>query len=253
LRACGVDEVRAFRAGNYGGDSATLRALARHGIRYDSSYNFCHRVGKFGFHDRATVWQPRQIEGVIEFPVSCFSDLPRHFRHAQLCACSSDELEGALCQAWQSGWYAFVIVAHSFEFLQGRRKAAALPTVDRVVVRRFERICRFLSEHRDKFSTCGFADVDPRAIPLARPFSPIRSRIDRTAWRALEQIRRRVAYALPSLTQRGLPLPGLTPSSPPQTPGSRQNRPIGPSGGPRAEGVWSAAAGQAAGPTRPEE
>src|SRR5262249_44446685 len=42
LRACGVDNVCAFRAGNYGANFATLRALERQGIRYDTSYNACY-------------------------------------------------------------------------------------------------------------------------------------------------------------------------------------------------------------------
>src|SRR5262249_38904413 len=39
LRACGAHEISALRAGNFGADAATLRAAARAGIRFDSSYD----------------------------------------------------------------------------------------------------------------------------------------------------------------------------------------------------------------------
>jgi predicted deacetylase len=39
LRACGVDNVHSFRAGGYGANVDTLHALARNGVRYDSSHN----------------------------------------------------------------------------------------------------------------------------------------------------------------------------------------------------------------------
>src|SRR4051794_33132917 len=42
LRAAGARDVCAFRAGNYGADLNTLHALARNGVRFDTSYNFCY-------------------------------------------------------------------------------------------------------------------------------------------------------------------------------------------------------------------
>ena len=42
LRQCGVERICGFRAGNYGANLDTLRALAANGIEYDSSYNPCY-------------------------------------------------------------------------------------------------------------------------------------------------------------------------------------------------------------------
>lgn len=43
-------------------------------------------------------------------PIGAIEDYPGHLRHAQLCACGSEELIHALKEAEKSGWDFFVIV-----------------------------------------------------------------------------------------------------------------------------------------------
>lgn len=161
LEACGGRRPNAFRAGNFAANTATLRALARNGIQFDTSQNFCRAVS---FPERRGLGLPPahwEAEGVHEFPVSIFSDWPGHWRPAQVCACSSAELEHALETAHRYHWPAFVIVWHSFELtkrLEGRP--------DTLVLSRFRRLCQFLADRTDKFETRVFSET---AAPVARP------------------------------------------------------------------------------------
>jgi hypothetical protein len=136
--------------------------------------------------------QPKEILGVYEFPISFFRDYPGHYRHAQLCACSSGELENSLLQAWKEGWYSFVLVLHSFELVKGRGTSGKPALPDRVVIRRFRRLCRFLADHRDKFRTAVFSELNRDSIPVSIPTRPLRSYPHLTVWRMAEQLMGRV-------------------------------------------------------------
>jgi hypothetical protein len=90
-----------------------------------------------------------------------------HFRPAQICACSADEMIHALISAEAAGWDFFVIVSHSFEMLARRRHASKPPVIRWDVVERFERLCQFLGSNADRFSTIRFADLDKfRSMPM---------------------------------------------------------------------------------------
>lgn len=188
LRACDVRQLYAFRAGNYGANFDTLRALARNGILYDTSYNACYLHTSCDMQTPELLLQPQRLHGVHEFPIAFFRDYPGHYRHAQLCACSIQELENALLRAWKHGWYAFVLVSHSFELLQRRSRLGKSVRRDRMVSTRFERLCRFLADHRDKFCTTGFADLFPSTIPPPCRSQPLCSSMYQTIKRVGEQL-----------------------------------------------------------------
>ncbi|MES3020530.1 MAG: hypothetical protein V4857_02990 [Pseudomonadota bacterium] len=184
LEQAGAAPVCAFRAGSFGANADTLRALAACGLAYDSSYNpTCLHPD---FARTPVLEQPARIGGVWEFPVSSYADYPRHRRHAQLCACSFAEMRAALMAAWQARWYSFVIVLHSFELLRGRSPPHT-PAPDWRVVGRFESLCRLLDAERDKFSTTLFRELDPAQVP-ALPHAPaLRGTLRRTLLRAAQQ------------------------------------------------------------------
>lgn len=190
LREAGVREVCAFRAGHYGANFDTLRALARNGIRFDTSHNTCYLDAACGLRTPEPVLQPRWIDGVYEVPVSFYEDWPSHFRHAQICAVSSREMENTLLAAWERGWTSFVIVSHGFEMLKERKQTARPVRPDPIVIKRFERLCQFLGRNSDKFRTLGFADTVPAELP--QPAKPLKSGLRHTAWRFTEQLARRV-------------------------------------------------------------
>jgi len=183
LRACGVKDVRAFRAGNYGADRSTLRALQRKGIPFDTSYNLPYLQPGMDLGVDGPLRQPARIDGVCEFPVSHFEDWPGHVRHAQLAACSFREFSSMMLQAWRNGWSSFVIVSHSFELL-----TTPWDATDPIVVRRFRNLCRFLGDNPDKFRTAGFADLTPEEIPVDLQVPALKSNPARTALRYGEQL-----------------------------------------------------------------
>ena len=189
LHDCGVSDVCAFRAGNYGADVRTLRALRRHGIRYDSSYNYPYLGNTCDLQRQEPLYQPQGWEGLCELPINFFEDYPGHFRHTQITACSFGELSSMMSQAERRGWFSFVLVSHSFEFMN-----AAKTRANPVVVRRFEKLCRFLAEHPERFRTRFFGELEETEIPTVLPRVPLRSRLWRTAWRYGEQALSRLLY-----------------------------------------------------------
>lgn len=189
LQAAGAGDIRSFRAGSYSANRTTLRVLADLGISFDSSYNPCYAESVPDLPPPRQRLQPMAMDGVWEFPVSFFSDYPGHFRHAQLCACSFREMRAALEGAHAAGWFAFVIVLHSGELIKRQVGESGGLTVapDRVNIRRFEQLCQFLGNNRDRFETGTFHGLDPAAVPALAPTQALRSRLWRTAHRFVEQ------------------------------------------------------------------
>ncbi len=187
LRAAGADRVCAFRAGNYGANADTLRALARNGIPFDTSHNTAFLGRTCDLPTDAPLLQPTGMHGVVEFPIGHFVDWPGHLRHLQLGACSESELRMVLEAAWRQGWYALVLVSHSFELVDAERRKG-----DATMLRRHRWLCRHLAENRDRFVTSTFAELERAAIPPPVPATVPRSHPARTAMRILGQVRRRI-------------------------------------------------------------
>ena len=195
LKNSGARKVCAFRAGNCGVNFDTLLALQRNGVLYDTSHNLCYLWDRRGLKTEEPLLQPRKFDSVYEFPVACFHDFKGQHRPVQPSAVSSQELESALLEAWKRGWYAFVLTSHSFELLQMCEKPRRALGADRFVIKRWERLCRFLDTNRDKFRTTVFSEIDPASIPSLHPPAPLTVPGRHTAVRFVEQLVRRVAGA----------------------------------------------------------
>ncbi|MFA5990182.1 MAG: hypothetical protein WC803_11345 [Sphingomonas sp.] len=182
LEAAGAPRPIAFRAGNYGANEDSLKALAALGIAWDASVNPAY------LGDTCQILaDPAQGGGAMRhavalLPVAGLNDVPGHFRPAQICAISAAEMRAALHHAAATCHPAFVIVTHSFEMLTRDR---ARP--NRAVTARFEEMCRNISRHTGLIST-GFSALDPVAL-CAHPTNPARLGPNylRTARRAAEQ------------------------------------------------------------------
>ena len=190
LQACGVTAVRSFRAGGYGANFDTLKALANNGIRFDSSHNYCWLGGTCDLATETPLLQPKFLNGVYEYPVTFFQDWPGHFRHAEICACSSSELEEILLSAYRRKWHSVVIVSHSFECI---RRDPLKPRPNTVVIRRFERLCQFLDRHREKFLTSTFHDRNLDVLTTVEFSKPLSGRLHHTFFRGMEQAWKRIA------------------------------------------------------------
>jgi hypothetical protein len=182
LIAAGAPAPVAFRAGNYGANDDTLRALGELGIAYDTSHapalsgpGDCAIA--LGQADRHPLWHC----GVIEVPVGCIGTFGGRMRHAQLTALSLGELFAAVRHAQVEGVECFTLVSHSFELLSRDRRR-----INRLVARRFERFCSAIAA-TPGVSTATYAENPPRPSNRAGPDPVLPHRALRGGLRVFEQ------------------------------------------------------------------
>ena len=187
LVAAGAPAPVAFRAGNYGADDNTLRALRGLGIQYESSYcpalPHASRISLTP-HNRC----PIEIDGIVEVPVGCIGTLSGDLRHAQITAISLNEMLAAIRHAKVLGCPSFTLVTHSFE-LFNRWKLAANP----VVRRRFEGLCAALAA-MDGVTTGNYRDTPPVVLPPGPSPAPLPASPLRTGYRYAEQMVSNIFY-----------------------------------------------------------
>lgn len=183
LEEAGAPAITAFRAGNFGANDDTLRALAQLGIAWDSSvnpgyHNYGCRIS--GARDQIG---PSRRHGISELPVSGIIDRPGSFRPAQVCAMSVREMHMGLSHAVRERHPAFVVVTHSFEMLSRDRQRP-----NHAVMRRFSALCREAAELAN-LRVCGFRDLPPG---LAEGAPPLQTRVPpsrlRTTCRMVQQL-----------------------------------------------------------------
>ncbi|AKH42042.1 hypothetical protein FHS61_002425 [Altererythrobacter atlanticus] len=140
LQAAGAPRPLAFRAGNYGANDDTLRALAELGFTHDSS----HTPGMAGSACEISLGpdhrRPMDHLGITEVPIGCVGDVITGLRHAQLTALSLVELVAAARHAMDAGLADFTLVSHSFELLCRDRRR-----INKIVRRRFDLFCQALA------------------------------------------------------------------------------------------------------------
>jgi len=188
MARAGAGAISSYRAGNFGASWDTLEALSRAGIRTDTSLNPAHFGGACRMPVPAVPSGLLERHGVLEFPVTVFEDLPGHFRPFQVCACSSAEMEALLLHAWREEVPFLVAVTHSFELLKREGRTTGWWKPSRIRIRRFERLCRFLEQHRDKFETLTFSSPGLDGPRFRGPQRLMRSNPLRTARRFVEQL-----------------------------------------------------------------
>lgn len=179
----GLARPIAFRAGNFGANEDTLKALASLGIEIDSSYAQSARRQSCAIEPVGWMTAPVRIEGVVEVPVTCFDDGFGRARPAQICAASTAELSRLVDVGANEGRPALVYVSHSFELLN-RIRSSGHP----IAISRFNSLCAKLGKARESVPTVGFADVDWEALARCNTEKPlISSNPIRTLVRMCEQ------------------------------------------------------------------
>ena len=144
LVAAGAPAPVAFRAGNYGANRDTLRALGELGLNYDSSHTPGIPDSACDLELSASDTQPLLYEGLIEVPVSCVGDIGGRLRHAQVTALSLKEMRAGLIHARDGRMSSFTLVSHSFELINRRSLA-----INKLVRKRFEGLCKLLEKTPD--------------------------------------------------------------------------------------------------------
>ena len=167
LVAAGAPRPTAFRAGNYGANDDTLRALADCGIGWDSSFAPGFRNSDCAIPLAAGACSPVMRHAVAELPAAAIAGPRGSWRHGQITALSLAELQAATRHAAAADWPALVLVSHSFELFD---RARGRPNA--VVKRRFEAFCAWLGASGIA-RTAGFADLAlPQPNPCALPLLP---------------------------------------------------------------------------------
>jgi hypothetical protein len=168
LMRAGAARPTAFRAGNYGADDNSLRALAELGLTWDSSVNVPYLGGACRIGVTADQINPVERYQMIELPVAGLTDRLGHVRPAQICALSAREMRSALGHAADNRHPAFVIVTHSFEMLSRDRKR-----VNYAVIKRFEAMCDAIAAD-PRLISAGFNDLDAALLMRAPEIQPTR-------------------------------------------------------------------------------
>jgi peptidoglycan/xylan/chitin deacetylase (PgdA/CDA1 family) len=180
LIEAGAPSPTAFRAGNYGANDDTLRALAHLGFLWDSSLNPVYLGDGCAIDLPRTIVHATQHLGLTEVPVATLHDRPGHLRPAQVCALSAWEMKAALDFAARHAHRHFMIVCHSFEMLSRDR---ARPNY--MVIDRFEQLCRHIATHPD-LDTATFQTIAP-VDAVSRQERHLGPNLLRTAHRMAEQ------------------------------------------------------------------
>jgi hypothetical protein len=208
LQAAGAGPypLNAFRAGNFGANNDTWKAMARAGLVVSSNLNLCY------LRKNCQISWPvpgnalfDTGEGVWELPVSNFREPSGGHRHLQITAISFAEMRAYLEQAHRLRIPEVTVVTHTFELFfidsAGSRRGHA----NWINVRRWQQLCRYLDQNRDRFEveTVGalgqrLAARAPQAGNGALTTAPIpEGRAPLHLVRVLQQAMKRAAARIP--------------------------------------------------------
>jgi hypothetical protein len=165
----------AFRAGNMGASEETLEQLAAVGIPIDSSYTFPYLGGQCRFRTGSLYNGSRWYGGVLELALSGYRQigLPgrRSAKPLDLQGVSFEECRSAIRQIWAAGADA-VVILHSFSLFKVRNQQYDDGRPDRIVTRRFRRLCDWLT---------GSAGTHPPVATFSQLAEAMRSGVYRAA------------------------------------------------------------------------
>jgi hypothetical protein len=177
----------AFRAGNYAADQATLAALEKVGIRYDTSFNPAYVGRSCLIRDVPATNSPWRSGSVWEIPVTVFATGVgplSGIKPLEISAVSFLEIRSVLEQAEQLGMGNVTMVLHSFSLFKKADFQFTRIRPDGLLIRRLRRLCEYLGANRDRFRVTTFGDCpEPRAdapgvaLPRMGVFRPAVRRI----------------------------------------------------------------------------
>jgi hypothetical protein len=166
----------AFRAGCYGASQDTLKALEKVGIKHDSSVNAGYPIPSLPLAVGEVTNHPWQVGSVWEIPVTVFRTGIGRFsgiKPLEVSAVSFTEMRRVLEYAELSGMHCVTVVLHSFSLFKSANVQFRRIRPDRLVIRRFRRLCEFLSENRRRFAVRTFSEFEPpREGTVWRPGVP---------------------------------------------------------------------------------
>lgn len=184
LHDAGAKEVSAFRAGSFGANSDTFRAVEAAGLTVDSSINAAASVSVPDLRNTVDMFQPSRIGTLLSLPLTVFRDGIGRMRPAQIGSCSFSELRQLIDIGIHACWPVMTMLSHNFEMLRpGSTK------IDPIVLRRFEQLCAYVASHPGISMPSGnlLASISPSGDTIDLP----RITLPATAQRYGEQLLRR--------------------------------------------------------------
>jgi hypothetical protein len=186
LRTAGAPDPIAFRAGSFAANPDTLRAVARAGLKIDSSHNGSQMPWPCETALPATAVSPLSVDTLIELPIGLLRERGGTLRHLQIGAVTLTEMRAALLHAELEGSPLVTLVGHSFELATRDGQRA-----NDIVRHRFDGLCRWLGGVAERFPTCFVADLVD--VPRDRPATPCPgsqvTRLGRIAVQGLSNLR----------------------------------------------------------------
>lgn len=148
-----ADELLAYRAGNFGANNDTWRAMKLAGLVLSSNYNPCY------FRKNCKIQYPgarlglfeTPEKGVYELPITNFIEPTKRFRHLQITAVTLEEMKHCLWSYRALGVREVTLVTHSFEFYFLASASARRGHPNRLNMDRLRGLCRFLMENSKDF------------------------------------------------------------------------------------------------------
>jgi len=151
----------AMRAGNMAMAEAALPHLAAAGIRIDSSYTFPYQRTRCHFGGQpfnGSRWYGEVLEMALSgFAQPRFPGLHRA-KPLDVGGIAFGEMRDAILRITEAGADACLIL-HSFSLFKVRNVQYDGGRPDRIVTRRFRRLCRWLADCRDTIPTYTFSDL----------------------------------------------------------------------------------------------
>jgi hypothetical protein len=163
----GVKNFIAFRAGGFAANLDTLKALRGNGFLIDSSLNRCY-LGSPCMLIGYDINDVKRIHGIWEFPITNFLAYSpagrRSLKPLDINGVSFYEIRRVLEDSITHGPSNIMIIMHSFSFIQplDNQYTRAYPRWG--VIRRFERLCRFLAERSDRYQVKSLGSLDKSSL-----------------------------------------------------------------------------------------
>jgi hypothetical protein len=163
----GVPRPVAFRAGCFGANEETLRALKAVGVLIDSSYNKAY-VGDTCLLDNKGINDLTYLNEIWEFPITNFIESTKlranRFKPLDINGVGFQEMKSVLNQAKESGPRNITIILHSFSFIKPYDVQYNKVRPRWNVIRRFRNLCQYVSENSDYFEVRTLGSLDQEKL-----------------------------------------------------------------------------------------
>ena len=162
LKEYGAPTPHAFRAGNFGANLDTLKALSKAGFKIDTSYNPSY-IGDCCFLPEITDNDVKLWHGIYEYPITGFQEISyirsRRKMALDINGVNFSEIRWMLLNAFSIGLHNVTIIVHSFNFIKSNDIQYRKMTPRNMVIRRFEQLCSFLAMYSKFFLVKTFNDA----------------------------------------------------------------------------------------------